>query len=194
MIYLKRRYRLWRSRPTDGKIKTGCFAQDARGRWYLSLQAEIAESQTCGAGEIGVDLGLSTLATLSDGRKIENPRHFKKYKGALAKAQRARNKKRVRAIHAKIANARRHYLHVQSTKLVRENRLIVVGNVVAKSLPYRSSENLLSMHRGLSFDRNSAIRPVGTERAISRPTRPAVPQAVLRAVRAVAQKAKKACE
>ena len=82
VIYLKRRYRLWRSRPVDGKIKTGCFAQDARGRWYLSLQVEIAESQTCGAGEIGVDLGLSTLATLSDGRKIENPRHFKKYKGS----------------------------------------------------------------------------------------------------------------
>jgi putative transposase len=138
VIYLKRRYRLWLSRPVDGKIKAGCFAQDARGRWYLSLQVEIAESQTCGAGEIGVDLGLSTLATLSDGRKIENPRHFKKYKSALAKAQRARNKKRVQGIHAKIANARRHYLHVHSTKLVRENRLIVIGNVAAKSLPYRS--------------------------------------------------------
>ena len=103
--YLKRRYRLWRSRPVDGNIKTGCFAQDARGRWYLSLQVEIAESQTCGAGEIGIDLGLSTLATLSDGRKIENPRHFKKSKSALAKAQRAHNKKRVRAIHAKNASA-----------------------------------------------------------------------------------------
>jgi putative transposase len=73
VIYLKRRYRIWRSRPVDGKIKTGCFAGDARGRWYLSLHVEIAESQTCGAGEIGIDLGLSTLATLSDGRKIENP-------------------------------------------------------------------------------------------------------------------------
>jgi putative transposase len=138
VVYLKRRFRLWRSRPVDGKMKTGCFAQDARGRWYLSLQVKIAESQTGGAAEIGVDLALSTLATLSDGRKIGNPRHFNKYESALAKAQRARNKKRVRSIHAKIANARRHYLHVQSTKLVRENRLIVVGNVVAKSLPYRS--------------------------------------------------------
>jgi putative transposase len=138
VIYLKHRYRLWRSRPVDGKIKAGCFAEDARGRWYLSLQAEIAESQTCGAGEIGVDLGLNTLATLSDGRKIENPRHFKKYRAILAAAQRGGNKQRVRAIHAKIANTRRHYLHVQSTKLVEENRLIVVGNVVAKSLPYRS--------------------------------------------------------
>jgi putative transposase len=138
VVYLQRRYRLWRSRPIDAKIKCGCFAQDARGRWYLSLQVENAETQTCGAGEIGIDLGLSTLATLSDGRKIENPRHFKKHKDTLAKAQRARNKKRARAIHAKIVNARRHYLHVHSTQLVRENCLIVIGNVVAKSLRYRS--------------------------------------------------------
>jgi IS605 OrfB family transposase len=138
VIYLKRRYRLWRSRPVEGKVKAGCFAQDARKRWYLSLQVDVAEVPTCGAGEIGVDLGLKTLAALSNGRKIENPRHFKKYQAALNSAQRARNKKRVRAIHAKIANARRHYLHVQSTNLVRQFRVIVVGGVMDRSLPYRS--------------------------------------------------------
>jgi putative transposase len=138
VIYLKRRYRFWNSRPIDGKIKAGCFAQDARGRWYVSFQVEVADTKSCGAGEIGIDLGLETLATLSDGSKIANLRHFKKYERTLATAQRARNKKRARAIHAKIANARRHHLHEQSTRLVRENRLIVVGDVVAKSLPYRT--------------------------------------------------------
>jgi putative transposase len=136
--YVKRRYRLWYSRPISGRIKAGCFAQDARGRWYLSLSVEIAETRTCGVGEIGIDLGLMSLATLSDGRKIANPRHFKKYQAPLAEAQRAGKWKRVQAIHAKIANARRHYLHVMSANLARENRLIVVGNVVAASLPYRS--------------------------------------------------------
>jgi putative transposase len=138
VTYVRRRYRLWRSRPIDGRIKAGCFAQDARGRWYLNLIVQIAETRTCGAGEIGIDLGLITLATLSDGHKIENPRHFKKYQRILAEAQRAGKRRRVQAIHSKIANARRHYLHVVSTKLARENRLIVVGNVVARSLPYRS--------------------------------------------------------
>jgi putative transposase len=138
VIYFKRHYRLWCSRHISGKIKAGCFAQDARGRWYLSLNVDIAETRTCGAGEIGIDLGLMTLATLSDGRKIDNPRHFKKYRTLLADAQRAGKRKRIQAIHSKIANARRHYLHILSTKLVRENRLIVVGNVVARSLPYRS--------------------------------------------------------
>jgi putative transposase len=138
VAYVKRRYRLWHSRPINGKIKAGCFAQDARGRWYLSLIVQIAETRTCGVGEIGVDLGLMTLATLSDGRKIENPRHFKKYHPLLAAAQRAGKRRRVLAIHSRIANARMHYLHVLSAKLARENRLIVVGNVDAKSLPYRS--------------------------------------------------------
>lgn len=138
VIYLKRCYRFWNSRPVDGTIKAGCFAQDGRGRWYISVQIEVAEQQDCGPGEIGIDLGLSSLATLSDGCKIANPRHFKSYETALAIAQRAGNKKRARAIHTKIANARRHYLHVQSTDLVRENQLMVVGNVDAASMPYRT--------------------------------------------------------
>jgi IS605 OrfB family transposase len=137
VVHLKRRYRFWNSRTIDGKIKAGCFAQDARGRWYVSFQVEVAETQDCGRGEIGIDLGLKTLATLSDGTKIENLRHYRKHEQALATAQRARNKKRTQAIHAKIASARRHYLHEQSTRLVRENCLIVVGDVVAKSMPYR---------------------------------------------------------
>jgi putative transposase len=90
--YVKRRYRLWRRRPIGGRIKAGSFAQDARGRWYLSLAVDIAETRNCGIGEIGIDLALMTLATLSDGRKIGSPRHFNKYQALLAKAQRASKK------------------------------------------------------------------------------------------------------
>ena len=134
VIHLKRRYRFWTSRPIDGSIHAGCFSQDARGRWYLNLQVEVAETAAAGTGAVGIDLGLKTLAALSDGRKIENMRHYRRYERALAKAQRARNKCRVRAIAAKIANARRHHLHEQSTRIVRENNLIVVGNVNAKAM------------------------------------------------------------
>jgi IS605 OrfB family transposase len=138
VIYLKRHYRFWNSRAVDGKIKCGSFAQDARGRWYLNVQLEVVEKQDCGASEVGIDLGLRSLATLSDGRKIENPKQFQKYEAALATAQRARNKKRAQAIHAKIANARKDFLHKQSMALVQANKLIVVGNVKATTLPYRT--------------------------------------------------------
>lgn len=136
VTYRKRRFHFWNSRdiPDDAKIKTGSFNCDARGRWYLNLQVEIAERQDCGTGRVGIDLGLKDFAALSDGTKIENPRLFRLYEHRLAVAQRAGNKDRARAISAKVANARKHFLHEQSTRLVRDNELIVVGNVNAKAM------------------------------------------------------------
>ncbi|HZC85642.1 MAG TPA: transposase, partial [Steroidobacteraceae bacterium] len=134
VMFLKRRYRLWLSRRVDGTIKSGSFAQDARGRWYLNLQVEVAERRDCGAGEIGIDLGLKDLAVLSSGEKIANPRHLARYAAKLASAQRAGRKVRARAINAKIANSRKHFLHELSTRLARENRRICVGNVNASRL------------------------------------------------------------
>ena len=49
-------------------------------------------------------------------------------------AQRARNKKRVRALHAKIANSRKDHLHKASTALVKNNALIIVGDLSARKL------------------------------------------------------------
>jgi IS605 OrfB family transposase len=129
VIFLKRRYRLWMSRPVQGQIRCGSFAQDARGRWYLNLQIDIAEQRDCGRQEVGIDLGLKDLAALSTGEKFLNPRHLAQHAQNLAIAQRAGRKRLVRAIHARIANCRRHFLHQLSTRLVRANQFIVVGNM-----------------------------------------------------------------
>ncbi|MGH8199692.1 MAG: RNA-guided endonuclease InsQ/TnpB family protein [Steroidobacteraceae bacterium] len=128
-IFLGRRYRLWLSRSINGRILCGSFAEDARGRWYLNLEVEVREDKEHGAGEVGIDLGLKSLVTLSTGHKVQAPRIYRKYERALAVAQRAGRKPRVRAIHAKIASCRKHFLHELSTRLVRENRRICVGNV-----------------------------------------------------------------
>ncbi|MGH8287170.1 MAG: RNA-guided endonuclease InsQ/TnpB family protein [Steroidobacteraceae bacterium] len=134
VVFLGKRYRLWLSRPVDGTTRAGSFARDARGNWYLNLQVELRPDHKCGTGEVGIDLGLKTLATLSTGEKIEAPRHFLRHAKALATAQRAGNKRRARAIHAKIAHCRRHFLHGVSARLVRENHRIVVGNVNSAAL------------------------------------------------------------
>lgn len=134
VTYRKRRFRFWRSRDVEGDLKCGSFVQDARGRWYITLAAEVADNLPTGNGKVGIDLGLKELATLSNGDKVPALQHYRRYEAALGSAQRARNKKRVRAIHAKIANARHHHLHEQSTRIVRENSLIVVGNVNAAAL------------------------------------------------------------
>ena len=67
---------------------------------------------------IGIDLGLKDTATCSDGTVISNPKFYRQYEKKLGIAQRARNKKRVRALHAKIANCRKDHLHKASTLLV----------------------------------------------------------------------------
>lgn len=134
VVYLKRKFHFWKSRDIDGEFKAGSFVQDARGRWYVCFQCEVAEDRPTGNGEIGIDLGLKTLATCSDGTSIPALRHYRQYEAALARESRAGNKRRVRAIHAKIANARRNHLHEWSTKLARENELIVVGNVSPSKL------------------------------------------------------------
>jgi len=134
VVLLRQRYRLWMSRRIDGDIRSGSFAQDARGRWYLNLHLELAELNDCGAGEVGIDLGLEHLVALSSGEKIANPRHLSRHAERLAIAQRAGHRARTRAIHAKIANCRRHFLHEVSTHLVRQNRRICVGNVNASGL------------------------------------------------------------
>lgn len=134
ITYRKRAYQYWNSRPWEGDLRSGAFVQDARGRWYVTLQCEVPDNLSKGGGTIGIDLGLKDLATMSDGGKIPALRHYRRYQSELATAQRANNRKRVRAIHAKITNSRRHHLHEQSTRIARENSTIVVGNVNAASL------------------------------------------------------------
>ena len=132
--YLKLRYRFWKSRDVQGDYKAGEFVQDARGRWYVAFRSEVDDDLATGNGSVGIDLGLKELATTSEGDAIPALQHYRQYEQQLATAQRAGNKKRVRAIHAKIANARRHHLHEQSTRIARENQLIAVGNVSASKL------------------------------------------------------------
>jgi IS605 OrfB family transposase len=129
VVYLKRKFHFWKSREIAGEFKAGAFCQDARGRWYVTFQCEVADKLPPGTGEIGIDLGLETLAICSDGTSVLALKHYRRYEAALAVAQRANNTSRVKAIHAKIANARRHHLHEQSTRIARDNALIVVGNV-----------------------------------------------------------------
>lgn len=136
IVFRKRKYRLWMSRqlPSDAAIKTASFVCDARRRWYVNVVVETAEVKPHGVGEVGIDLGLARLATLSTGETIQNLRHTARYAAALATANRSRSKRRIRAVHAKIANSRRDHLHKASTDIMRANRRVIVGNVSASKL------------------------------------------------------------
>ncbi|RYE42386.1 MAG: transposase [Sphingobacteriales bacterium] len=116
-------------------VKTGSFVQDSRGRWYVCLVVDAVKTvKTTAKTSIGIDLGLKDLATCSDGVKLKAPKIYRQYEQKLGIAQRAKNKKRVKAIHAKIKNIRQNMLHQFSHKLVNEHAAIFVGNVNAKAL------------------------------------------------------------
>ena len=116
------------------KFRSGSFNEDARGRWYFNVVVDVEVTPSVGQDRIGIDLGLATTATCSDGETLEASRFYRGLESKLAVAQRARNKQRVKTIHAKIANRRKDSLHKFSRKLVNRCGEIYVGNVSSLKL------------------------------------------------------------
>ncbi|MFI1701903.1 RNA-guided endonuclease InsQ/TnpB family protein [Streptomyces bobili] len=136
--------------PEGAAPSTVSVSQDAAGRWYVSLLCEDPSVQPLPAtgAAIGIDAGLDHLLTLSTGEKVSNPRHERRDRARLAKAQRrfarkaagdganrAKARRKVARVYARIADRRRDHLHKLTTRLVRENQTIViedlaVGNMV----------------------------------------------------------------
>lgn len=127
------RFRLWLHRPVEGKVKSGNFSQDARGRWYCNLVVEVQPKLLGGIDEVGIDLGLKTTAKCSDGPELAQATFYRDLEPKLAEAQRRKRKRQVRSIHAKIANRRRDALHKFSRDLVKRSRKITVGNISASA-------------------------------------------------------------
>lgn len=114
----------------EHKFKDGCFAQDAVGDWFLCVPVEMQAEQTVAPQEsVGIDLGLKTIATTSDGEKLEAGRWTQRYAGKLANAQRRGHKRQAKRIHRKISRCRADALHKFSTRIVSQYQKIIVGDV-----------------------------------------------------------------
>lgn len=124
----------WRDMPEGAVIKAGSFSQDARGRWYINCPVEMPAREAAQGEAVGIDLGLKDIATLSTGEKIENHKHYRRLEQRLGAAQRANKKKQVKALHAKIANARKDQLHKASAEIAARHAIVVVGNVSPSKL------------------------------------------------------------
>lgn len=128
------RFRLWMHRPLEGRVKSGNFSQDARGRWYCNIVCEVKRIAGFGNADIGIDLGLKDVATCSDGTTLKQATFYRDLEPKLAQAQRKGRKRQVRTIHAKIANRRKDSLHKFSRKLVDRCSRITVGDVSASKM------------------------------------------------------------
>ena len=114
-------------------FRSGSFNEDSRGRWYFNVVVEVEVDQSKGSGLIGIDLGCKETATDSNGDGIKG-REYRALETELGIAQRAKNKSRIKVIHAKIKNRRQDSLHKYSRKLVDNNAAIFVGNVSSLGL------------------------------------------------------------
>jgi putative transposase len=135
--------------PEGATPSTVTVSQDTAGRWFVSLLVEdptVTQLAATGAA-VGVDAGLDHLLTLSTGEKIANPRHERRDRRRLARAQRelsrkapgdganrAKARRRVARIHARIADRRRDHLHKLTTRLVRENQTIVIEDLIVRNM------------------------------------------------------------
>jgi len=128
------KFSLWDSYGlSQYELRAGSFSQDARGRWYFNVAVEVEAAASAGTASVGIDLGLKTMATCSDGQSFTG-RLYRASEEKLGKAQRANKKRQVKAIYAKVKNQRKDGLHKFSTKLVGENAAIFVGDVSSKKL------------------------------------------------------------
>jgi putative transposase len=144
------KFRLWLHREIEGRIKSGSFSQDARGRWYCNLVVEYEPKPHGKNANVGIDLGLKDGMTLSTGAKVENIRIFDRYATLLAVAQRANKARLVKALHAKIANTRKDFLHKETTKIADAFGLICVGNVSGRWLQATNGKSAADASTGMS--------------------------------------------
>lgn len=129
VTYGKVKFRIWNSYKIKGNIKSGSFTCDNTGKWFVNINYETSETKSStGADQVGIDLGLKTTATCSNGKEL-NVNDLKKLDQRIAKLQRARRFKLVTAIHKKKANIKNDRFNKFALDLVKTNNLIAIGNV-----------------------------------------------------------------
>ncbi|HEX4545079.1 MAG TPA: transposase [Candidatus Acidoferrum sp.] len=133
-------------REIKGQTKTLTIKRE-NGFWYACFSC-VVEPEPLPANDqaIGIDVGLSSFAVLSDGTKIENPRYFQKMQKRLRRAQRrvARRKKLgkrwkkavrlVAKVQRKVFHQRNDFQHKLSRNIVNEYGIVVVEDLNIKGL------------------------------------------------------------
>ena len=128
--------------PTKGVQILSATVSEQAGHWYVSVQVEEEQAVPNNTGPVvGIDLGIKSLATLSDGEVIPNPRHLKRRLKKLKRLQRmvsrrqkgsTNRKKAVRKLaklHRQIKNQRRNTLHQVTSKLAITKSVLVIEDL-----------------------------------------------------------------
>jgi putative transposase len=140
------RFRLSRPLP-DGPAGMARVTLDGAGRWHISFpggQPAVSRQRT--GAVVGVDRGVTATLALSDGRVFKAPvmrsKEHSKLTGLQQRLARQRKgskrredtKRRIAALHQSVADRRRNWIEVQTTRLVCEHDLIAVENLPVASM------------------------------------------------------------
>ncbi len=134
--------------PEGCQPSTVTVKLEPSGRWFVSLLVDDPTPQPLPATEkqVGIDAGVSSLISTSDGKKIANPKHFNRLYHKLKQAQKELSRKtkgsnnrhkarlKVAKIHASIKDARTDFLHKLTTDLVRNNSLICIEDLSVRNM------------------------------------------------------------
>ena len=131
--------------------KSGCFAQDAIGDWWLCVAVEREISQSVAPKEaVGIDLGLKNIAATSDGDKLQAGHFYRNIEQKIASAQRRGHKRQAKRLHRTAARRRKDALHKFSRKIVSQYQTIKIGDVSSvKLVKTRMAKSVLDAGWGI---------------------------------------------
>ena len=154
---LKSLVRIKLHRQPKGMIKSATISRHASGKYYISLlcKEEISELPKTNSA-IGIDLGITDFAILSDGQKIDNHKFTSKMEKKLKREQRklskrallAKNKgiplseaknyqkqkRKVARLHEKVMNQRTDFLNKLSTEIIKNHDIICIADLNTKGM------------------------------------------------------------
>jgi putative transposase len=135
------------SRELPSEPSSVTVTVDAAGRYHASFVVDVPHAPLPPVErQVGIDLGLTHFAVLSDGTKVDAPRIARKAAAKLARAQkelarrqkgsanREKSRRKVARAHARVADTRRDWLHKLSTTIVQENQLVAVEDLAVSGL------------------------------------------------------------
>ena len=135
------------SRPVPVDPTTVTVIRASSGRYFVSLVVDVQPAPLPATGQsIGIDFGVSRLATLSNGERIANPRHLNRYQRRMARIQkdlarkqkgsnrRLRCKQRLARMHEKIGNSRKDVLNKLAWNLVTRFDMIAVEDLALRNM------------------------------------------------------------
>lgn len=139
--------RLEWSRDLPSEPSSVTFVREPDGRYYASFVVKVEDKPLpATTTDIGVDLGLTRLATLSTGEVIDNPRHLRQRERAIARSQRALSRKkkgsnnrrkaitRIAAHHRKVRETRLDAHHKLALRLIRDNQAVYVEDLAVSGM------------------------------------------------------------